>query len=267
LKGELIILKLGGSVITFKNSFEKANLKVLRRIAGEVKEAIGDKRLIIVHGGGSFGHPHAYKYKLHLGFRASSQLPGVLETHMAMEKLNKIVVEEFSSQGLPTFPFQVSSSTLTSNGEIDLFPLNPLRRMIELGIIPILYGDVVFDRQLGFCILSGDKICSFLAVFLKASKLIFICDVDGVYDSNPKLKSPSKFYEKLSLDELKLLLRKFKSFSSSLDVTGGFYSKLVEASKAVEKGVNVLIVNGLFPGRVSAAIRGVDFIGTRISVK
>ena len=61
----MIILKLGGSIITKKNSsdseIDEMNLK---RISREIKKFIddSDKQLVIVHGAGSFGHPPAKQY-------------------------------------------------------------------------------------------------------------------------------------------------------------------------------------------------------------
>ena len=63
----MIILKIGGSILTKKDSVEseidEGNLK---RIASEIKSSIDNskKDLVIVHGAGSFGHPPAKKYKI-----------------------------------------------------------------------------------------------------------------------------------------------------------------------------------------------------------
>lgn len=63
------ILKLGGSILCDKNVPYSINWENLENIAIEIKEAIEyysskneDFKLIIVHGGGSFGHPVAKKY-------------------------------------------------------------------------------------------------------------------------------------------------------------------------------------------------------------
>ena len=77
------ILKLGGSVITHKDKFFSPNHDNIVRLAKEV--AISkQKSLIIVHGGGSFGHPVAKKYAISEGLKNSNQLIGFSETHQAM---------------------------------------------------------------------------------------------------------------------------------------------------------------------------------------
>ncbi|MFW6435247.1 MAG: acetylglutamate kinase, partial [Halovenus sp.] len=54
------VLKLGGSVITDKDRPETADRDALETAAAAIGEFLGgDERLVVVHGGGSFGHPHA----------------------------------------------------------------------------------------------------------------------------------------------------------------------------------------------------------------
>ena len=59
---DLMILKLGGSVITDKStSYATADEKNIELIANEILKCKKDFnfKLIIVHGAGSFGHPLA----------------------------------------------------------------------------------------------------------------------------------------------------------------------------------------------------------------
>ncbi len=88
-----IVLKLGGSVITFKDKEQEANVKAVRRLAGEIAEAKPES-LLIVHGGGSFGHPKARKYEIFKGYKSEkSQLLGFSETRVSTLKLNSLVVK------------------------------------------------------------------------------------------------------------------------------------------------------------------------------
>ena len=67
-----MILKIGGSVITDKNGELAARTEVINRLAEEIQKA-GLKNLIIVHGGGSFGHPTAQKYGIKEGLKNETQ--------------------------------------------------------------------------------------------------------------------------------------------------------------------------------------------------
>ena len=66
----MIILKIGGSILTEKDSAKpEVDYESLERIAGEIEKALYSDEmsndlvdgLIIVHGAGSFGHPPAKK--------------------------------------------------------------------------------------------------------------------------------------------------------------------------------------------------------------
>ena len=78
------ILKLGGSVVTLKDRPRTPNTEAITRLATEVATA-GPRRLIIVHGGGSYGHP-LVRHSLS-GYKSSNQLAGFSLTHQAMVEL------------------------------------------------------------------------------------------------------------------------------------------------------------------------------------
>jgi isopentenyl phosphate kinase len=69
---ELVIVKFGGSVITTKTEKKQMNRRNLNLISNEIAVACKstNKNLIIVHGGGSYGHPLARR----AGFRYSRAL-------------------------------------------------------------------------------------------------------------------------------------------------------------------------------------------------
>ena len=58
-----MIIKLGGSVITFKDKPLSANYKAIENISHILKRVISP--LIIVHGGGSYGHYWSVKFDMH----------------------------------------------------------------------------------------------------------------------------------------------------------------------------------------------------------
>jgi isopentenyl phosphate kinase len=125
--------------------------------------------------------------------------------------------------------------------------------------VPVLYGDVVLDRKKSFCVLSGDQIASYLALKLKAEKIIFAIDVDGIYDKDPKKFKNAKLLSKISGPEILNALE-----SPQKDVTLGIKGKLSELIKLAEKGIESQVVNGLKAGRLRKALKGERVIGTTI---
>jgi len=100
-------------VITHKEKPLKPNLPAIRRLAKEVASA-KLASLILVHGGGSFGHPLAKRYKIKDGFNGKvSQLLGFAKTHQAMLALNKLVVDSLIKEKIPAVAVSPSSFIMT----------------------------------------------------------------------------------------------------------------------------------------------------------
>ncbi len=255
-------LKLGGSVITDKDSYLKADRPAIRRLAKEIAEA-RLPQVLIVHGGGSFGHPLAEKHRIREGFEREEQLLGFCEVRMAMIELNRLIVDALLRRRVPAVPLFPCSYITTFRGRIESVELTPLRELLRRGFAPVTCGDAVSDRALGFTILSGDQLISRLSVSLNANRLVVGVDVDGIFTSDPNLNSNAELIERLSLREAKRLVSSLGR-STSTDVTGGMFGKISELITAVENGIEVVVVNASRPGRLLAALEGQDFVGTRI---
>lgn len=193
--------------------------------------------IVVIHGGGAYGHPIAAKYDLKKGLYNSTQLQGFSETRYYMTKLNMLIIDEMIHQHLPAISLQTSSVVITDTGNIDTFFLEPLKKALSLGMIPVMYGDVVFDKKLGFTILSGDDLSAYLAIRLKAKKLLFGLDVDGIYT-----KDPSSNDAKL-ITLLDISFNSIEGSTKGFDVTGGIFHKLQTAILAARNGVDVYFFN------------------------
>ncbi|MGQ9624620.1 MAG: isopentenyl phosphate kinase [Candidatus Bathycorpusculaceae bacterium] len=256
------ILKVGGSVITDKNEDMKARTDVMNRLAIEIKKA-NVQNLIIVHGGGSFGHPTAQRYAIKDGFKEETQRVGFAETHHIMTVLNGLFMDTLVWQGIPAVSITPSSCIITEGGRIKCFEDAPLRMFLEMGFLPVLYGDAVLDTKLGFSILSGDQQIVTIATRLNAERVIIGVDVDGLYDDDPKIKKNAKMFKHLTLEELRRLQNKIGK-PTACDVTGGMFGKMAELIPAIENGIPVSIVNASKPNYVYKALKGEEVEGTII---
>ncbi|WP_010477130.1 isopentenyl phosphate kinase [Thermococcus zilligii] len=261
----MIIVKIGGSVFSDKRGNpENFDMKTVRAIAREIAGFYPGKDFIVVHGGGSFGHPEAKKYGIREGLpgdweSASLKRIGFTLTHQAMLRANARFIEAFVAENLPAFSVSTSSVFITENGEVAHGDLEVIERLLELKFIPVLFGDVSLDLAKGIDILSGDQIITYLARMLEPEKVIFLMDVDGIYYGKPGEGEP---IQNLSRDEIDALLEGLHCTASGTDVTGGICNKLREAKKIAGYS-EVWFVNGKVPGRLSGAIRG-DGFGTRV---
>jgi len=248
-------------VITDKSKPFKVKSAVIERLAKELKVVKGP--LIVVHGGGSFGHPLASKYKIADGYKKKSQLMGISLTHRAMERLNSYLVEALQKVGIPAVAVQPSACAVADNGRIKLMQINPIKKMLSIGLVPVLYGDAVPDIDRGVSILSGDQIVAYMARKLGASKVILGVDVDGVYTSSPKKSNRAKLVRKITPADAELVAS--LGAAGTKDVTGGMKNKVMELLELAKLGIEAEIVNAAKPNVLREAIRGKCGIGTIIS--
>ncbi len=118
----MIILKLGGSVITKKEAFQPTIHKHnLERISDEIASS-SYKELIIVHGAGSFGHPFAKEYQIGSKITDEDDFKrkklGFSITQSWVKKLNSIVCDSLRKKGVPSVSIQPSSFIITNNKRI-----------------------------------------------------------------------------------------------------------------------------------------------------
>ncbi|MCP6719330.1 MAG: isopentenyl phosphate kinase [Patescibacteria group bacterium] len=250
----LIILKIGGSIITHKDKRgPEVNFKNLRRI---VNQLVGvKKRLILIHGAGSFGHQIVKRTGINKGIKKYKDLVSFAETQRLQNDLNSIITKKLIEKGLPAFPYQASSHTITAKGRLVRMDLEAIKGLLSLNMIPVLYGVPTYDTKQGCSILSGDQIASFLAERLKATKIIMASDVDGVFTDNPKKNKKAKQIKEINrknFEEIKKTLGQ----SSSTDVTGGMLGKVLELIKTAKKGIPAQIIDGVKKDNIKKALLG-----------
>lgn len=258
-----VILKIGGSAITDKTAELTAKTEIINRLAEEIKRADVDN-LIIVHGGGSFGHPTAQKYGIKDGYKEDpAQKLGFAETHHVMTVLNGLIMDALIWHEVPAVSMAPSSCIMTENGKVKYFDESVLRAMSKMMFTPVMYGDAVLDEKLGFTVLSGDQLVAFLAIKYKASKIVIGADTDGLFDADPKTNPNAKPYKHLTLAELKQIQPKLGR-ATGIDVTGGMAGKIAELIPAIEQGVRVTITGATKGLSIYRALTDQSILGTEI---
>ncbi len=258
-----VILKIGGSAITDKTGELAAKTEIINRVAEEIKRADLDN-LIIVRGGGSFGHPTAAKYGIKDGYKKDpTQKLGFAETHLVMTVLNGLVMDALIWHEIPAISIAPSSCIITENGKVKFFDENALKAMQKMAFTPVMYGDAVLDEKLGFTILSGDQLVAYLAIKYKAQKIVIGADTDGLFDADPKTNPNAKAYKHLTLAELKEIQPKLGK-AAGTDVTGGMAGKIAALIPAVEAGVHVTITGATKGLSIYRALTDQSILGTEI---
>ena len=210
----MIILKIGGSILTEKDSAEpKVDYENLNRIAEEIRQSLYAEEisndlidgLVIVHGAGSFGHPPAKKYQIGEPFEMKdyfSKKIGFSEVQNEVKKLNSIICETLIEYGIPAVAMPPSAFIKSHKKRISDCNLELLKSYIDEGFVPVLFGDVVIDDVVKIAVISGDQILQYIAKFLKSDRIVLGTDVDGVYTADPRIISDAAKLDEISYDEM-----------------------------------------------------------------
>ena len=254
----MMIVKLGGSVITRKDRYRSFRREVTRRLAGEIADS--GERVIIVHGAGSFGHLLAWKHALHEGRKNEKQIPALARVMQDVRDLDQKVLAELHDALLPAVSIPPAACARMRNGVLVSLDTELFSDYIELGAIPVSFGDVVLDEVKGFGICSGDQIIRVLAKEFSPERVIFCADVDGVCTADPNSNKDAKLLRTVDSSCLDSVNRK----TCYVDVTGGMHGKLSNMIEIARGGADVMVINGLEKGRLKAALQGKEPVGTRV---
>lgn len=242
----MILIKLGGSIITNKEKPLSARTSTIDRIAKQLKKI--QEPFIIVHGGGSFGHYWSVKYDMHTK-PARYDLRGVSIVKNSMIELNKIVLDCFVKNKLA--PYCLPPTDFMDGDKPIPSKVKEIKKIAESGLVPVTYGDALWYGDKKSYILSGDRIMSILAKSLRPRLAVFVLNVDGLY-SDLKTK---KLIHNMKDDQVSIQ-------GIPMDVTGGMKRKVQEATRISKMGLKVFFVNGNKPERITNAIQKNKFEGT-----
>ena len=104
----IILVKLGGSIITDKKVAYKLRGRAIKRLANELKKR--KVNLVIAHGNGSFGHTSSAKYGGMKGYKSKI---GIAKVAQDVSNLNQIITNTFVKEGLPAISLRPMGMILT----------------------------------------------------------------------------------------------------------------------------------------------------------
>lgn len=249
----IVIVKLGGAAITDKkNTCHLTRQKDLDLLMDQVAIAYqklkqSGHQLILIHGAGSFGHPHAVKYKIKPGWSHTTNalpnaeyLKGYSHTRNCVQQLNSTLINHLESRDVPVLNMSPIDYIQTKDCEAtptDQFQdmAKRVKQYLALGFVPVLHGDAVLDHSRGCTILSGDIIMFQLTKLIPTViRCVFVTDVAGIYKKDPKqlqLGEENELIKHVCVEDQHHTMVDQEMLVA--DVTGGMQGKIKWASKIV----------------------------------
>ncbi|MBN1536070.1 MAG: isopentenyl phosphate kinase family protein [Anaerolineales bacterium] len=256
----LVLLKLGGSLITDKQQPYTLRPQMLRQVAQEIADACHQNpslQLILGHGAGSFAHTPAKKYGTRAGVYTPEQWQGFAEVWWEAATLNRYVMEALHREKLPAIALPPSASIMAQDGKMASWDLNPIKAALCRGLLPVIFGDVIFDSVRGGTIFSTEDLFDHLARNLRPQRILLAGIESGVWADYPLCQQLLSEITPASFDAIQRAV----SGSSATDVTGGMASKVAQSLALVQSlpELQVLIFSGEKAGNVANALAGEKF--------
>jgi len=239
---KLYLIKIGGSVCTAKQKNKaKVQRGIVKQICSELTNAgIGQTfNAIIVHGAGSFGHSLVKHHRVNDGVKTEKQLAAARKIQQSVYGLNKEIVALLREENIFAVGIKPHEICMQKNKRLISVNLAPIKKALQCGLVPVLYGDMVPDETLGLSVMSGDALMPWLAVKFKPTAAFYGTDVAGVYSADPIKNRKAKLIMHVTRANYLRLLKKATG-SSAIDVTGGMRGKLEKLSE-IPPGVLTII--------------------------
>ncbi len=247
------IIKLGGSVIAPKEEPLSADIPSIQRLAEELGKFLAEEpasRVVVVHGGGSFGHYLVKECVENKGYLTPSCSSRVA---FFMDELNRMVLEALLSNRIPAVRVPGRTLCYFRGDGIECF-FRQLKNLISRGLVPVTYGDVT-SSSTGFSVISGDVLAWMAVKELKAKEVVFLSDVNGLYTSDPHTDPAAKLIKEAKATDVLNIISGGSSFRS---VTGDLTDKIRWGIKLGVKGVKMIVASGLRNGNLYNSLRGLD---------
>ena len=149
----MILIKLGGSIITNKEKPLSARKRTIDNLSKSLRKI--NESIIVVHGGGSYGHYWSVKYNMHTKEKRYDP-KGVAIVKNSMIELNKIILDSLLKNKLN--PYCLPPTDFMSGNKPITKKIKEIEKIAKSGLIPVTYGDALWYGQKKTYILSGDKI-------------------------------------------------------------------------------------------------------------
>ncbi|MEW6001472.1 MAG: glutamate 5-kinase [Nitrospirota bacterium] len=242
-----LVIKIGSNILADEK--EGLNTKRISSLAQEIAELHNSGNNVVVVSSGAIA---AGMRKLCLKER-----PRDIKLKQAAAAVGQSALMWAYERSFEDYGKKVAQVLLTKDDFSDrrryINSKNTLTTLLSYDVIPIINeNDTVATDEIKFG--DNDHLASLVAGLIEAERLIILSDVDGLYTKDPKRYPDARIIEYVS--EITPEFEENAKGAGSIVGTGGMYSKLLAAKRAMKQGITVHIINGRKEGFLRSLMRG-----------
>ncbi len=247
-----LVVKVGTTTLTYPNGcLNLQRIEQLSRILTDLKNR--EKEIILVTSGAiAVGADRL----------ALPERPRDIKGKQAASAVGQAVLMQIYQNFFMTYNQKVAQILLTGdvfeNAVRKTNAQNTFATLLSLGVIPIVNAnDSVSIEELDFS--DNDTLSAFVACLAESDALVILSDIDGLYDSDPKLNPSAKLIPVVS--EYTPDIMDMAGDTAGKLGTGGMITKINAAKLASVGGIDTFIASGANPGVLNDIVEG-NAVGT-----
>lgn len=238
-----IVIKVGTSTLT--NELGQSNLRTFDKLACVMSDVqnMGYELILVSSGAIAVG-----KNKLH-----TQEYPSCMRLKQAAAAVGQCSIMFLYDKFFGDYDKTIAQILLNAEDieqeEKKENLINTFNTLLEMGVIPIVnendsvsYTEIESEERLFG---DNDMLSAVVAVLCRASKLVIFSDIDGLYDSDPRLHPGAKLIEQIDTVDDNIFA--LAGGAGSRRGTGGMKTKIQAAALAASQGIDTVITNGKHP--------------------
>lgn len=237
-----VVIKIGTSTLTYDNG--RINLTNMDQLCRSVANLMNRGKQVVLVSSGAIG--------VGVGKLRMPEKPSSIRRKQAVAAVGQCELMNMYSRLMSDYSYTVGQVLLTKDDIDDeqtrINIVNTFEALMEMEIIPVVNeNDTVSTREIYHNGTFGDNdtLSAIVAVLLEADLLIMLSDIDGLYDSDPRINPDAAFVS--YVPEITDEIEASAGSAGSQRGTGGMRSKILAARIATVAGLDAIIANGSVP--------------------
>lgn len=249
-----IVIKVGTSTLTHKTG--RLNIRRMERLVKVIADIQNSGRQVTLVSSGAIGLGMAK-----LGMQSRPTETQLKQACAAVGQCELMYMYDklFGEYNLTVAQILLTKYILDSPRRNNVE--NTFEQLLCRNVIPVVNeNDTVAIDELELEFGENDTLAAHVAIFNNADMLVILSDIDGFYDSNPKLNPDAKLIPMVT--EINDDVRRLAGDAVSGLGTGGMITKLNAAEMVMNNNIDMAILNGrnpdilydLFDGKAAGTI-------------